>query len=112
MLFRSPGDIVGAIANEAGIPGKAIGSIDIYDRFTFVEVPARFRDQILERMARSTLRGRPVAVRLATPERGPRVEGRQERPRPSPPGAGPGAFRGERRRPGPTSRPPRPRRSS
>ena len=34
-----PGDIVGAIANEAGVPGKAIGSIDIYDDFTFVELP-------------------------------------------------------------------------
>jgi ATP-dependent RNA helicase DeaD len=65
-----PGDIVGAIANEADVPGKAIGSIDIYDRFTFVEVPARYRDQVLERMARATIRGRPVEVRVATPERG------------------------------------------
>ncbi|HYO16120.1 MAG TPA: DEAD/DEAH box helicase [Thermoanaerobaculia bacterium] len=108
-----PADIVGAIANEAGVPGKAIGSIDIYDRFTFVEVPARFRDQILERMARATLRGRPVAVRVATPERGRQDEERGERPRPRPsrPGAGPAPFRGERR-PRPTGRPPRPRRSS
>jgi len=29
-----PGDIVGAIANQADIPGKAIGAIDIYGRFT------------------------------------------------------------------------------
>ena len=34
-----PADIVGAIANEAGVPGKAIGAIDIYDDFTFVELP-------------------------------------------------------------------------
>jgi hypothetical protein len=33
----SPADIVGAIANEGGVPGKAIGAIDVYDRFTFVE---------------------------------------------------------------------------
>ena len=38
-----PGDIVGAIANEAGVPGKAIGSIDIYDGFTFVELPSQYR---------------------------------------------------------------------
>ncbi len=43
-----PGDVVGAIANEAGVPGKSIGSIDIYDRFTFVEIPAQFQDQVLE----------------------------------------------------------------
>lgn len=28
-----PQDLVGAIANEAGIPSKLIGSIDIADRF-------------------------------------------------------------------------------
>ena len=61
-----PGDIVGAIANEAGVPGKAIGSIDIYDDFTFVELPSQFRDQVLERMARATIRGRPVGIRVAT----------------------------------------------
>ena len=77
-----PGDIVGAIANEAGVPGKAIGSIDIYDRFTFVEIPAQFRDQVLERMARATIRGRPVGIRVATPEGGARrPEGaRRDRP--------------------------------
>src|SRR5205809_2363873 len=42
-----PGDIVGAIANEADVPGTAIGAIDIYDRFTFLEVPAEYRDRIL-----------------------------------------------------------------
>jgi ATP-dependent RNA helicase DeaD len=68
-----PADIVGAIANEAGVPGKAIGSIDIYDSFTFVELPTRYRDQVLERMAKATIRGRPVEIRIATqtPERRP-----------------------------------------
>jgi ATP-dependent RNA helicase DeaD len=78
-----PGDIVGAIANEAGVPGKAIGSIDIYDRFTFVEIPSQFRDQVLERMARATIRGRPVGIRIA--EEGRRPErprgGDRDRPR-------------------------------
>ena len=75
-----PGDIVGAIANEAGVPGKAIGSIDIYDRFTFVEIPAQFRDQVLERMARATIRGRPVEIRIATPEGGGRPRERDRGP--------------------------------
>src|SRR5690349_23506999 len=78
-----PGDIVGAIANEAGVPGKAIGSIDIYDRFTFVEIPAQYRDQVLERMSRATIRGRPVNIRVATPER---PQGRDRGERPEPPG--------------------------
>lgn len=79
-----PGDIVGAIANEADVPGKAIGSIDIYDRFTFVELPAQYRDRVLQRMARTTIRGRPVEIRLATPESRPRKSPGPGRDRSSP----------------------------
>lgn len=63
-----PSDIVGAIANEAGIPGKVIGAIDIYDRFTFVDVPAQYRDQVLKRMARSSIRNQAIDIRVATGE--------------------------------------------
>ncbi len=95
-----PGDIVGAIANEAGVPGKAIGSIEIYDRFTFVEIPAQYRDQVLERMANATIRGRPVQIRIATPEGGgrPRERGRgPERDRRPPRDRPRGTLRDRRR---------------
>ena len=62
-----PNDIVGAIANEADVPGRAIGAIDIYDRFAFVEIPAAYERQVLERMAQTTLRSRPVRIKLAAP---------------------------------------------
>jgi ATP-dependent RNA helicase DeaD len=62
-----PADIVGAIANEAGVPGPAIGAIAIYDRFTFVELPEQYREQVLERMVGVTIRSRPIEVRLALP---------------------------------------------
>ena len=42
-----PSDIVGAIANEAGVPGRAIGSIDIEARETVVELPQRHQAQVL-----------------------------------------------------------------
>jgi ATP-dependent RNA helicase DeaD len=61
-----PADIVGAIANEAGIPGKSIGAIDIYDHFTYVDVPAQYRQQVLERMSDTIIRRRPADIRLAT----------------------------------------------
>jgi ATP-dependent RNA helicase DeaD len=76
-----PADIVGALANEGGIPGKEIGAIDIYDRFSFVEVPARYQQQVLTKMAGATLRGRPLEIRIATepgPERRPGMGGRRE----------------------------------
>jgi ATP-dependent RNA helicase DeaD len=62
-----PADIVGAIAAEAGIPGTAIGAVDIYDRFTFVEIPAQYKDQVLERMRSATIRNRPVRIKVAFP---------------------------------------------
>ena len=89
-----PGDIVGAIANEAGVPGKAIGSIDIYDGFTFVEIPSQFRDQVLTRMARATIRGRPVEIRVATQEGGRPPERGRGRPRPQ---GGKPPFKAKRR---------------
>ena len=82
-----PGDIVGAIANEADVPGKAIGAIDIYDRFTFVEVPAQYKDQVLERMANSMIRHREAKIRVARPPEekppaGPARPGKPKRRRP------------------------------
>ena len=93
-----PADIVGAIANEADVPGREIGAIDIYDRFSIVEVPARYQQQVMERMSGATLRGRPLDVRLAVERTG----GRGEAP---PRGRGPGPGP----RPFPRDRPKRPR---
>lgn len=62
-----PADVVGAIASEAGVPGKEIGAINVYDRVTFVEVPVAYKRQVLERMAHATIRKRPVRINLARP---------------------------------------------
>jgi ATP-dependent RNA helicase DeaD len=62
-----PADIVGAIANEAGIPGKAIGAIDVYDRFTLVDVPAEFAAQVIEGMSKARIRNQKANVRVAAP---------------------------------------------
>jgi ATP-dependent RNA helicase DeaD len=61
-----PADIVGAIANEAGVPGKQIGAIDIYDDFTLVDVPVAFQAEVLRSMGRTKMRNLPITVRLAT----------------------------------------------
>jgi ATP-dependent RNA helicase DeaD len=60
-------DLVGAIANEAGIPGRDIGSIDIYDNFSFVDVPRAQRQRIMDALTRSGVRGRRVAIDIAEP---------------------------------------------
>ena len=60
-----PRDIVGAIAGEANIPGKTIGAIDIYDKFTFVDVPERDARLVLKAMDGNTIKGKPVQVDIA-----------------------------------------------
>ena len=60
-----PGDIVGAIAGEAKIPGSVIGAIEITDQFSLVEVPEGYAERVIRALARATLKGRPVAVRRA-----------------------------------------------
>ncbi len=64
-----PADIVGAIANEVGLPGKSIGSIDIYDRFSFVEVPNEHSQKVLHVLGGTSLRGKQVRVSIAKPKR-------------------------------------------
>lgn len=60
-----PGDIVGAIAGEARIPGRDIGQIDIYDKFTFVNVPGEHVDPIIRSMKNNTIKGHKVNIEVA-----------------------------------------------
>src|SRR5438132_2504241 len=60
-----PGDLVGAISNEAGIPGNLIGAIDIMDNCAFVEVPEEVAEAVIEALSRTKLRGRRVRVQAA-----------------------------------------------
>src|SRR5215203_2569704 len=60
-----PQDFVGAIANEAGIPGRAIGAIDIFDDYAFVDIPREFVDRVLAAMRGAKIKGRPVNAEVA-----------------------------------------------
>lgn len=62
----TPSHIVGSIANEADIPGKAIGAIDVNDEFTLVDVPTEYVKQVLERMQRSRILRQNINIRLAS----------------------------------------------
>ncbi len=58
-----PQDLVGAIANEAGVPGNAIGAIQISDRFSLVEVAEETADHVIKMLKQSNLRGKKVTIR-------------------------------------------------
>ena len=58
-----PQDLVGAIANESDVPGKAIGSIEITERFSVVEVPLAQLDDVIAALRNSVIKGRKALVR-------------------------------------------------
>ena len=58
-----PADLVGAIANEAGLDSREIGAIEIADRFSLVEVPDAAADEVVAALRRATIKGRRVVVR-------------------------------------------------
>lgn len=60
-----PGDILGALAGESGLPGKVVGTIDMYDKYTFVEVPREYARDILNAMDHAKIKGKSVAVEPA-----------------------------------------------
>ncbi len=58
-----PGDLVGAITNEAHVPGSAVGAIQINDGFSLVDVQEAVADQVVRALREATIRGRRLQVR-------------------------------------------------
>jgi len=59
-----PGDLVGAITNEAGVPGSTIGAIRIDEQFSLVDVNAAVADPVVRALRDATIRGRKLPVRF------------------------------------------------
>jgi len=68
----NPKDIVGAIANEGGIPGKDIGHIKLHDTFSTVSLPPNLPAAVLKRLERTFIMGKPIKIRPWTEEAPPR----------------------------------------
>ncbi|WP_396621343.1 ATP-dependent RNA helicase DbpA [Marinobacter sp. W-8] len=60
-----PGDVMGALTGEAGIPGAAVGKIDLFDFQCFVAVESRWAAQALARLEKGKVKGRKFRVRYA-----------------------------------------------
>lgn len=63
----SPKNLVKEISELVGIPGKAIGRIDIFDKFTFVEVPEDVAPFVYEALRQSRINGARVNLEPAKP---------------------------------------------
>ena len=59
-----PGDILGALTGEAGIPGTQVGKIAIFDYQAFVAVERGIARQALKRLSDGKIKGRSLKIRL------------------------------------------------
>ena len=57
-----PGNIVGAIANEANIPSKHIGRIEIYDDYSTLDLPNDMPKDLVEHLKTIWVAGRQLAI--------------------------------------------------
>jgi ATP-dependent RNA helicase DeaD len=64
-----PADLVGAIANEAGVSAREIGAIEIEERFALVEVSDHIAEDAIRALRATSLRGQRVTVRRDQPKR-------------------------------------------
>ena len=61
-------ELVKIISDETGITPKAIGSINVFDKFSFVEVPEEMGYRVIYILNRQMLKGKRISVQLARPK--------------------------------------------
>ncbi|QKZ07191.1 ATP-dependent RNA helicase DbpA [Pseudomonas eucalypticola] len=59
-----PGDILGALTGDAGIPGTQVGKIAIFDFQAYVAVDRDIAKQALQRLNNGKIKGRSLRVRI------------------------------------------------
>jgi len=62
-----PRDVVDLIGESTNLPGNKVGDIALYDKFSFVEVPNEFAEEVVSQLGRASIQGQPVTFSIATP---------------------------------------------
>jgi ATP-dependent RNA helicase DbpA len=58
-----PGDLLGALTGDAGLPADAIGKIDVFPTRTYVAIKRGLHDQALHRLRAGKIKGRAFRIR-------------------------------------------------
>ncbi len=61
----TPGDVVGAILGETGLPALVVGTVDIRERHLFVDVAAEHANSIIAKLNRTRIKNQKLKVKLA-----------------------------------------------
>ena len=59
-----PGDFLGALTAEGGIPGNAVGSIDLFDAYAYVAVENTLASEASRQLSGRPIKGRRYRVRI------------------------------------------------
>ena len=78
-----PRHIVEVIASNTTIQGGVIGAIDIYDKYSFVEVPSQFSAEVIEALNTMNFKGRKIAIEeaVASDKKAKKDKFRSDRPK-------------------------------
>lgn len=90
-----PGNIVGAIANEAGLDGEHIGHIEIEADFSLVDLPAGMPKDVFMDLKKVQICGHPMNISLYGDAKAPRKRKGRPNPKGKPKGAPKGKARGK-----------------
>ena len=91
-----PRDIVDLISESSNLTGAKVGDIALYDKFSFVEVPSEYADEIVGKLGRTSIQGTPVSFSIATPVQ--EGQAKEEGFNRTGGTGGPGGFGGDRER--------------
>jgi len=97
-----PGNIVGAIANESGLDGEHIGSIEIEAEYSLVDLPAGMPKDIFLDLKKVRICGQPMNISRHGEAKGPRKRKGKPKPKGKPKARGkrkPAPRKGKSKRP-------------
>ncbi len=60
-----PGNLVGAIANEAGLKGRSIGRIRIFENYSLVDLPKQMPDNVFQALKKVKVMNRELQINRA-----------------------------------------------
>ncbi len=75
-----PGNIVGAIANEADIDSKHIGRINIFDDYSLIDLPEGMPKELLSHLKQVRVAGQRLNISQLSGKKNPRAK--VEKPKP------------------------------
>ena len=58
-------DIIGSMSANTAVSGKEIGKVNILDKFSFVEVPEEYVEDVLSGMKGKPIKGKDVNIEVA-----------------------------------------------